>query len=832
MCHSKTRSLQAQILVVAALALVFTTHATSVTEKVIHNFVQFPQGQSPQGKLAVDGAGNLYGATYSGGTYGFGTVFELKRKADGGWSQIVLYSFGGYTGDAATPSCLIYGPDGSLYGCATGGGLGWGAVFKLAPQGNRAWTETVIHSFPYGNDGLFPTALAFDDAGNLFGVTSRGGGSADAGVVFQLTPAGGQWTETILYTFTGYADGSDPVALVPGQAGIFYGVTKNGGAVCTYTGCGVVFELAQQADGTWAEIVLHTFRGTGDGIFPDDIVLDDEGRLYGTTQSGTVFQVAYSSSSLQWFFTALYTFTGGSDGSSPASLTLDRFGNIFGAAMLGGIPTCNSTNQGCGTLFALKRVAGVWGFSVLYAFQTAADGALPWGVISNPDGKLYGATYYGGLPYGDSYGSGTVFELAPNGSSGWTHTVISTFPSGDGGYLLGGLVSDAAGNLYGTTNSGGSFAEGSVFKLSQSKAGDWKEQLLYSFGPPLVGTAYASGNLVFDNAGNLYGVTRNTGAFRSGTVFRLSPDASGRWTAKVLHEFKPNSTDGYDPWGGVIVDAAGNVYGTTTFGGDQANCVDNPNDPPVGCGTVFELSPTNSGAWKETILYNFSDSANDGALPRGLAFDLAGNLYGTTTEGGSGACTDVGNLGCGTIFTLTRTNSGWTFTNIYSFQNGTDQAYPTSGLTLGSNGSFFGTTWGDGWRCCGSGTVFQLTPGTENTWSLTTIYTFQNPPSANGPEGGVSLDSLGNLYGTTYIGGGGNCPLYTSTCGTVFELSPSPGGNWTEQTLYTFVGSPTDGYGPSAPVIVDAAGRLYGTTQFGGTVSSQFGGGTVFEIVP
>ena len=792
MSHSQSRALQAQILVVAVLAFGFTTHATGVTEKVIHNFVQFPQGQSPQGKLAADGAGNLYGVTSNGGAYGFGTVFELRRKADGGWGQTVLYSFGGYAGDAMAPTCIVYGPDGSLYGCASGAGLTFGAIFKLTFQGNGAWKETVIHSFPWDNDGHFPSALAFDAAGNLIGSTGRGGGNADSGVVFQLTSAGGQWNETILYTFTGYADGADPVALVAGKAGTIYGVTQNGGVLCTYTTCGVVFELAQQANGTWAETILHTFRGKSDGNYPDDLVLDDEGRLYGTTKSGTVFQVEFFSS--KWVFAPLYTFTGGSDGGSPASLSLDRSGNIFGAAELGGVLTCN---QGCGTLFALKRVAGVWEFSVLYAFQTAADGSTPWGLTSDADGKLYGATWSGGFPYGSTYGSGTVFELAPNASAGWTHTVIATFPGGDGGDLEGGLVSDAAGNLYGTTNNGGAFAAGSVFKLSRSKGGNWKEQLLYSFGPPSIGAAYPSGNLVFDSAGRLYGVTATGGAFRGGTVFRLSPDASGRWTAKVLREFNPNSTDGYYPSGGVIVDAAGNVYGTTSFGGDQANCYDNPNNPPVGCGTVFELSPTSNGAWKETTLYNFSDSATDGALPRGLAFDSAGNLYGTTLEGGSGGCADVGNLGCGTIFTLSRTNAGWMFTNLYSFQNGTDQSYPSSGLTLGSNGSFFGTTWGDGWRCCGNGTVFRLTPGVQNSWSLETIYTFQSPPSANGPEGGVTLDSQGNLYGTTYIGGGGSCPLYTSTCGTVFKLSQTAGGNWTEETLYTFGGPPTDGYGPS-----------------------------------
>jgi uncharacterized repeat protein (TIGR03803 family) len=358
-----------------------------------------------------------------------------------------------------------------------------------------------------------------------------------------------------------------------------------------------------------------------------------------------------------------------------------------------------------------------------------------------------------------------------------------------------------------------------------------QETVLHSFGNGTDGQLPQAG-LIFNPAGNLYGTTSGGGSGCNpngcGTVFELTPATGGGWTEQVLYSFcsQPNCTDGSTPVAGLILDAAGNLYGTTLYGGST--------DCPAGCGTVFELSPTGSGGWTETVLHSFTNNGADGyGSSAGLIFDPAGNLYGTTRGGGSGCNPN----GCGTVFELTpATGGGWTEHVLYSFcsqPNCTDGSTPVAGLILDAVGNLYGTTFYGGTQY--DGTVFELSPGKGGGWTETVLYNFcsqTNCPDGSNPSAGLTFDAVGNLYGTTVTGGDSGVPCGNFDCGTVFELTPATGGGWTEQVLYSF-GAYPDGGQPSASLILDAAGNLYGTTFYGGTSDICGGGcGTVFELAP
>jgi len=413
--------------------------------------------------------------------------------------------------------------------------------------------------------------------------------------------------------------------------------------------------------------------------------------------------------------------------------------------------------------------------------------------------------------------------------------VLHSFGHGtDGQYPYAGLISDAAGNLYGTTVSGGTYGDGMVFELSPAEGGGWTEQVLYSFcaqtNCPDGDSPYAS--LIFDDAGNLYGTTAGGGNYTAycptsgcGTVFKLSP-AEGGWTETVLYSFGANGQyDGAWPEAGLIFDSAGNLYGTTVLGGTGSAC-----GGPYACGTVFELTPTAGGGWTEQVLHSFGNGTDGQYAYSGLIFDASGNLYGTTSTGG----TD----GNGTVFELTPTaGGGWTGTVLYSFcsQIGcADGSGPTAGLIFDAAGNLYGTTiYGGTYISCyndynGCGTVFELTPTAGGDWTEQVLHNFGNGTDGYWLYGGLILDAAGNLYGTTADGGNGSyCQFQQQFCGTVFELTPTAGGGWTEQVLHNF-GNGTDGDAPAASLIFDAAGNLYGTTYEGGAQDN----GTVFELTP
>ena len=383
----------------------------------------------------------------------------------------------------------------------------------------------------------------------------------------------------------------------------------------------------------------------------------------------------------------------------------------------------------------------------------------------------------------------------------------------DGDQPEAGLIFDAAGNLYGTTEGGGAYKHyGTVFQLTPGAHGTWTEKVLHSFDKGMNGNR-PEASLILDSAGNLYGTTVGGGygtcdPVGCGTVFELSPGTNGKWTEKTLHRFKNNGHDGYNPYASLIFDSAGNLYGTTLSGGPDA-C-----SAGLGCGTVFELSPSTNGKWTERILHSFKNNGHDGYNPyASLISDTAGNLYGTTTGGGD----HLNNCGgCGTVFRLTpHANGDWTETVLYSFTGGNDGESP-AGLIFDAGGSLYGTA---------DGIVYQLTPGADSSWTETTLYdlaAFSYPS--------LIFDAVGNLYGTTVRSG-------TNHKGAVFQLTPGANGRWTENVLYTFCADQpcTDGAWPYAGVIFDSSGNLFGTTLGGGAHSSGCSGagcGTAFQLVP
>lgn len=397
------------------------------------------------------------------------------------------------------------------------------------------------------------------------------------------------------------------------------------------------------------------------------------------------------------------------------------------------------------------------------------------------------------------------------------------------GASAGGLILDSAGNLYGVDDGGKTtsgvcgFGCGTVFELSP-QAGRWKKTTLYEFTGGDDGED-PGGPLVFDNAGNLYGTTASGGASGNGVVFELSPVAGGGWTESVLYAF-PGGANGTEPLNGVTLDAAGNIYGTTFEGG-------------IETGVVFELTPQTGGGWNETVLYTFT-YGTDGGLPLGsLIFDTAGNLYGTTTSGGDASCGD-GVGGCGVVFELTPNASGWVYNVIFTF-NGLDGDLPEGQMAFDAAGNLYGATavGGQLTACDGSGcgVVFKLSPGAGEGWTESVLYVFR-VAGGSGYDGsggtlinGIARDSAGNLYGTAQSGGtgggGGN--------GLVFKLSPAPGGSWRETVLHDFAGG-SGGAEPLTGVTLDTAGNLFGATHFGGDldkctiVNFGLGCGVAFEI--
>jgi uncharacterized repeat protein (TIGR03803 family) len=379
--------------------------------------------------------------------------------------------------------------------------------------------------------------------------------------------------------------------------------------------------------------------------------------------------------------------------------------------------------------------------TVLHSFSANQDGCLPWaGPTIDAKGYLYGTTQ----GCGPSGGAGAIYRMTRGSGK---EKILFGFGGGPGGATLeGGVVFDSAGNMYGTTCCGGAYNFGTVFKLSPLPKGKWQETVLYAFQGGADGYGPGTGKLAIDGQGNLYGTaaggdTQCDPPGGCGMVFKVAPDG----TKTVLHSFS-GGLDGQTIYGGVVLDGQGNVYGTTTIGGGS------------GCGTVFKITSAGS----KTTLYNFL-CAPDAAYPQaGLTLDANGNLYGTTSLGGS--------LNMGAVFEVTQAG---TEKVLYSF-TGPDGNYPYAGVTLDKHGNIYGTTyWGGSYGCPiggvdnGCGTVFKITPaGLESV-----LYRFTVAPDGEHPVAPVALDKKGNIYGTTYFGGSDSVDC-GGGCGTVFKVVP------------------------------------------------------------
>jgi uncharacterized repeat protein (TIGR03803 family) len=701
------------------------------TEFVLHSFGG-ARGMYPLDRLTADSAGFIYGTANQGGTADKGVVFAL----DPAHRESVVHDFQGGTDGSNPTNGVTRDPVGNLYGVTYSGGTSnQGVVYEIGLQG----TETILHTFTGGADGGNPSCeLVRDDAGNFYG-TTKAGGSGGAGVVFQLDAAGNQ---SVLYSFTGGADGGAPLTgLVRDTNGNLYGTASRGGAY----EAGVVFKI----DAAGTETVLHSFGNAADGRSPiESLVLAPAHELYGTTPTGgqrnggIVFRLDVNGNNYQ----VLYNFA---NGSSPNGVIRDSGGNLYGTAL--GSPSAS------GFIFKYDNTGH---YTQIHVFN-GQDGRFPSAnLFLDAAGDLFGTTRFGGPSPMGTIGNGEVFKLDTSGKL----TVIFDFlEQKHGDSPLGNVVRDAAGNLYGTTYYGGGL--GTVFRVDASG----NLSVLHKFTGSPDGDE-PIGNIALDTAGNIYGTTYQGGANKVGMVFRVDP--SGNET--ILHSFN-SGADGALPYGGVIVDSAGNVYGATTTGGVG------------GSGVVYKIDSTGN----ETLLYSFTGGAAGGSPYGCLFLDAAGDLYGTTQGGGE--------FDSGVVFKVRAARQGLnTYQVLYSLPS-SYAGQPQTGVILDQAGNIYGTNI--------YGNVYMLDPAGNET----TLYSFSGTDQGNYPSALV-MDAAGNLYGTvrTY-----------NNYGIVFQLRAT--GQMTE--LYKFDNGPGGGQ-PFSGVIMDGAGNLYGTASQGGVG----GYGVVFKL--
>jgi uncharacterized repeat protein (TIGR03803 family) len=378
-------------------------------------------------------------------------------------------------------------------------------------------------------------------------------------------------------------------------------------------------------------------------------------------------------------------------------------------------------------------VATAWAQPKFKILATVAGGLFS-GLTFDAEGNLYGVTGAGG-----DDNQGTIFELTP-GAHGWALHTLHSFDGKNGGSPNGGLIFDAAGNFYGTALGGRGLEDGGVVYEMVRGSGGWDFTVLYYFCVqyhcPDGGTPQSG--VILDTSGNLYGTTAGGGEYGDGIVFELT-SGSGVWDETILHSF--NYADGDSPYAALIFDKAGDLYGTTFYGG------------AYGGGSVFRLKRASGDEWRERLLYSFCPGGfpcKDGLRPyAGVVLDRSGNLYGTTEQGGGNTC---GETHCGTIFKLTPTRSGgWKHTVLYAFPNPGSGSFPTGGVIIDKAGNLYGATVAGGIGGCsgGCGVAYKLAPEADGKWTYTVLHKFDGSDGAQ-PLGGLIFDAKGNLYGTAY----------------------------------------------------------------------------------
>ena len=376
------------------------------------------------------------------------------------------------------------------------------------------------------------------------------------------------------------------------------------------------------------------------------------------------------------------------------------------------------------------------------------------------------------------------------------------------------MAQDAAGNFYGTTVSGGTGTLctngcGTVFELSPLAGGKWKEKVLYSFTGGSDGKN-PYGGVILDSKGDLYGTTVAGGSGGScsgdgcGVVFLLSKSGN-HWVETVMYNFT-GGKDGFGPGGALVFDSVGNLYGTTPDGGNLHKCNGG------GCGVVYQISPIRGGGWKQTVLHTFT-GGTDGAVGSlgPLLIDKTGNIFGIAELGGDSSCD------CGTVYKLALVSGQWKFKTLHAFTGLPDAGFPYGGVIEDGKGNLYGSTYFGG--ASGQGSVFKLAKS-AGKYTESVLYSFTGGSDGGSPTTTLMLDAKGNLYGTTSAGGDSNGD------GVVFKLTPKSGGKWGESTVHRF-GNGHDGRNPYYGLVSDKAGHLFGTTAIGGS-----GNGVVFQITP
>jgi len=798
-----------------AFALIALPALAAPTETVLHSFGVVPNGYDPETPLVASGDGGYYGTTAGGGAGGVGTVFKIMPPGKGEtiWHHTVLYSFRNDGIDGAYPSSVIADKRGALYGTtAAGGPAGLGTVFKLTPPAASGadWTKTVLYSFKNSgaDGGSAGGPLIFDATGALYGTT--GGGRTNPGTTFKLTPPGPKqtsWTETVIYPIE-----SSSGALVADKNGTLYGTTSG---FWTNDG-GSVFKLTPPANGatSWTKTTLHRFTETGSdyagGYNPGGgLIIDASGTLYGTTiygssggSPGIVFSLTPPARGGTWTFSKLAEATG----QIFAPVIADPSGNLYSTATYTDYDQPFQT----GTVFKLTRPASGkadWTISSIY---TTTDNLVS-AVVVDATGALYGTA-----AINVQNATGDIFKLTPpaSGDANWAASVIYKFDSSTDGVpytfpSMGALVADPSGALYGTTPAGGLYGVGTAFKLTPSGVGNepWTETILYSFGAGSTDGTNPTTALLAGPDGVFYGATPSGGPHEEGIVFELAPPTEGqtKWTEKIISEFGSFSN--------LVAGKSGTLYGTVS---------DFTSDDP----SIFELTPpsVSGAAWTLTVVYSFG-AAQQYNAPF-LSSDPSGALYEVLSS----------NTVADTVFKVTPPGAGetvWTGTKLHSFVAPGPWGLAAPVL-FGKDGVLYGTSACSGTyeRSNNCGAVFSLTPPAAGhaVWTESVLHHFGSQGDGAYPDAGLIADASGALYGTTINGGSAkgyqNCP---SGCGTVFKLTPPAPGHtvWTEKRLYDFKGE-SDGANPTAALMIDKSGNLYGTTTSGGNGAA----GVVFKITP
>jgi uncharacterized repeat protein (TIGR03803 family) len=712
----------------------------------LHHFDNVPLTLNPLLRAAD---GNFYGTSRLGGPGDTGTVLKITPAG----ALTVLHWFTGGEDGAGPVGSLIQATDGNFYGTTSAGGTAHaGVIFKVTPAG----VITTLHSFSQFTTGLSPAAGVIQASDGHFYGTTDSGGASSFGTIYRMTSDG---TVTVLHSFGGAAAGRSPrVALVEGPDQNFYGISRGGTAER-----GTVFRITPGG----AFTVLHLFAGGSDGEFPSaPLITATDGNLYGTTSSGgsfdrgTIFKMTTAG-----VVTVVNAFANADDGWFPEGPLLHASdGNFYGTTSFGG-PSFT------GSVFKMTAAGAV---SLVYGFPADAPQGSPAHTLVQSGQDLYGTTQQS-----SNLGGGAVFKVTMAGA----YSLVRAFPGRTAGSTpRAPLIQASNGLLYGTTFYGGAANIGTIFSITL--AGVLAPLLNFDFSVFESGMHPETGLLQAAD-GNLYATTQQFhrvclgGCSPSGTISRIT--TAGAQT--YLHRF--DGTEGTSPAGPLVQGTDGNFYGATAFSGAH------------GGGAAFRMAADGTA----TVLHAFNQDDQFGATPRGgLTRGSDGNLYGTTSTRGL-----IGGfaVGSGTVFRMTPSG---TLTVLHTF-DGDNGSAPYGELVQATDGAFYGTTLGGGANL--EGVAYKITAG----GAFTLLHHFGAGADGANPNGALVQAADGTFYGTTRAGGASNL-------GTIFSMT----GAGVVTVLHSFAGA--DGSRPRAGLIQAADGRFYGTTAEGGATAS----GVVFRL--